>query len=352
MGSLDNSAVQKGTTILITGVNGFLGSHIADQFLGRGYKVRGTVRNVDKCSWLVKLFDKKYGEGRFHLAEVPNMIADGAFDEAVKGASVFVHTTSVVSFDPNPHNVIPTAIDGAVKALKAAYSETSVKRFVFTSSSTAAVSATPGKPGIIVAEDTWNEDAIKEAWKEPPYGPDRVWSVYAASKAQSEQEVWRFHNEHRHRRPDIVVNSVLPAFNFGQVLDPVNQGFPSTAGLVSTLWKGEVTSMHKMIVRDYYVNAQDTGKLHFAAAISPNVKDMRIFAFAGGFSWNSILDILHAHEPDREFPANFSGGTDPNEIRPSVKAERLLQDMGFLGWISLEKSIVDNVEQLKTLTKD
>ncbi|KAJ3544014.1 hypothetical protein NM208_g3266 [Fusarium decemcellulare] len=351
MGSLDNPAVQKGALVLVTGVNGFLGSHIADQFLEHGYKVHGTVRNVDKCSWLVKLFEKKYGEGNFHLVEVPDMIAEGAFDEAVKGASVFVHTTSVVSFDSNPHSVIPAAIDGALKALKAAYSETSVKRFVFTSSSTAAVSATPGKPGIIVTEDTWNEDAIREAWAEPPYGPDRVWSVYAASKAQSEQEVWRFHREHRHRRLDIVVNSVLPAFNFGQVLDPVNQGFPSTAGLVSALWKGEVTSMHKMVVRDHYVNVQDTGRLHFAAAISPNVKDQRIFAVAGGFSWNSILDILRAYEPDREFSVNFSGGIDPNEILPSVKAERLLQDIGFPGWTSLEESIVNNVEQLRALTK-
>ncbi|KAI8649071.1 Epimerase domain-containing protein [Fusarium keratoplasticum] len=252
MSSLDDPAVQKGSIVLVTGVNGFLGSHIADQFLEYGYKVRGTVRDAERNSWLVKFFEKKYGEGTFELFEVSDMIAERAFDEAVKGVSIFVHTTSVVSFDSNPRNVIPPAITGAVNALRAAYSEASVKRFVFTSSSTAAISATPNKPGVVVTEDTWNMDAIKEAWAEPPYGPERVWAVYAASKAQAEQEVWRFHQTHRDQRPDIVVNSVLPAFNFGKVLDPVNQGLPSSSGLPCALWKGEVTSMHEMIVRGAY----------------------------------------------------------------------------------------------------
>lgn len=85
MAPVVNPAVPKGSTVLVTGANGLLGSHVADQFLEHGYKVRGTVRDTGKNAWLQALFDKKYGEGRFELFTVADLSAEGAFDEAVKG---------------------------------------------------------------------------------------------------------------------------------------------------------------------------------------------------------------------------------------------------------------------------
>lgn len=61
--------------------------HVVDQLLQQGYKVRGTVRNTEKSSWVKDFFDKKYGPGKFELIEVPEMSTKGAFDDAVKGAS-------------------------------------------------------------------------------------------------------------------------------------------------------------------------------------------------------------------------------------------------------------------------
>tara|TARA_R110002060_G_scaffold45735_6_gene57067 strand:- start:818 stop:1042 length:225 start_codon:yes stop_codon:yes gene_type:complete len=50
-----------------------------------GYKVRGTVRNVEKASWMQKKFDKSYGKNNFELVPVADLAHEGAFDEAVKG---------------------------------------------------------------------------------------------------------------------------------------------------------------------------------------------------------------------------------------------------------------------------
>lgn len=85
MNTITNPAVPKGSTVLVIGANGFLGSHIADQFLRHGYKVRATVRDPAKDAWAVKLFSKLYGNGRFELVAVPDMEPEGAFDEVVKG---------------------------------------------------------------------------------------------------------------------------------------------------------------------------------------------------------------------------------------------------------------------------
>ena len=79
------SAIPKGSLVLVTGANGFIGSHVVDQFLTAGYKVRGTVRSEGKAAWVKELFDKRYGPGKFELAIVPDMSKPGAFEEAMKG---------------------------------------------------------------------------------------------------------------------------------------------------------------------------------------------------------------------------------------------------------------------------
>ena len=78
-------AIPPGSLVLVTGANGFIGSHVADQFLAAGYRVRGTVRSESKGLWLKELFDKKYSSGKFEIAIVPDMTLKGAFDDATEG---------------------------------------------------------------------------------------------------------------------------------------------------------------------------------------------------------------------------------------------------------------------------
>lgn len=80
-----NAVLKPGCTILVTGVSGFVGSHVADQLLNAGYRVRGTTRDTTKSSWLVALFEGKYGIGKFELVSVPDLTLPGAFDLALKG---------------------------------------------------------------------------------------------------------------------------------------------------------------------------------------------------------------------------------------------------------------------------
>ncbi|KAH7247627.1 uncharacterized protein BKA55DRAFT_676928 [Fusarium redolens] len=346
MAPLDNVVVPKGSLVLVTGANGLLGSHIAKQFLEYGYKVRGTVRDATKFSWLLELFRKDYGRDSFELVQVDDLAAKGALDEAVKGATVVAHTASVVSFDPDPNKVIPFAVDFAVNALETAYKEPSVKRFVFTSSSAAAVISSPDIPPANITEDSWTDFIVDAAWADPPYTPERGMTTYAASKNQAEKEVWKFHKENRQKRPDLVVNTVLPNFNFGRSLDREKQGYPSSSLLPLSLFKGEVSPFHEGVTPQYFVDVDDTGRLHVAVAVLPNLEDQRIFAFAGRFNWDTVLDIFRKHVPDRKFPDNFSGGVDGNEILPRGKAEQLLRDLGRPGWTSLEESILANIEGL------
>ncbi len=95
------STIPKGSWVLVTGATGFVGSHLSKQFLERGYRVRGTVRDLKTAGWLVDDVLKKYADrGDFALTEVPDLGADHAFDEAVKGVSAIAHVASIVTFVP------------------------------------------------------------------------------------------------------------------------------------------------------------------------------------------------------------------------------------------------------------
>lgn len=77
--------IPAGETILVTGANGYIATHVADQLLAAGYRVRGTVRSPEKSKWLEELFEKSYGPGKFELVQVANIIEEGAFENAAEG---------------------------------------------------------------------------------------------------------------------------------------------------------------------------------------------------------------------------------------------------------------------------
>lgn len=80
------SAIPKGSTVLLTGANGYLASHIADQLILAGYKVKGTVRSEEKGALIAEALEKRHaGKGAFSYVIVKEMSTENAFHDAVKG---------------------------------------------------------------------------------------------------------------------------------------------------------------------------------------------------------------------------------------------------------------------------
>ncbi|EON63476.1 hypothetical protein W97_02704 [Coniosporium apollinis CBS 100218] len=340
MSSIPNPVIQPGSWILVTGVNGFIGSHIADQLLLAGYKVRGTVRNASKNAWMAEFFESKYGKDVFELIEVGDMSQEGSLDAAMKGVEGVAHVASVLSQDPNPHNVIPPTIAFAVNALKAAAAEPSVKRFVLTSSSTATYAPGPNLGRTIDAK-TWNEDSVKAAWAPAPYEPERTWVTYAASKTEGEQAVWKWVEENE---PALVVNAVLPPVNFGPALDLARQGRQSTSYAITEALEGEF-KIFGGFAPGFFVDVRDTARLHVLALLHPDVKNERIFGFAGSFNWDDVYAVLRQMFPERDFPEpDPNAPRDTNKILPAGRAEGLLREMGRPGWVGLEETVRASLE--------
>ena len=81
---LTNPIIAPGSLILVTGVNGLIASHIADQLLAAGYRVRGTVRDLARSSWMTPLFESRHGPGHFELIQVANLAEPGGMQAPEK----------------------------------------------------------------------------------------------------------------------------------------------------------------------------------------------------------------------------------------------------------------------------
>lgn len=101
-----------------------------------------------------------------------------------------VHAASDVSLCDNPHAVIPTAVESGLNIIRAATRYPKIRRFVYLSSTVAAVTVKL-ETAMTVDNDQFNEFAKQKAWEPAPYdgrGPH----VYAASKTQTEEALWKF----------------------------------------------------------------------------------------------------------------------------------------------------------------
>jgi nucleoside-diphosphate-sugar epimerase len=302
-------------------------------------QARGTVRNIERASWLLPLFNGKYGVNSLELVEVEDMAIDGAFDEAVKGCDGFIHTATPVMSINDPNVAIPMVIAGATNALKAA-AAAGIKRVVLTSSSTAAASPQPNKV-FNIDPTVWNEDAVKAAWAPPPYdGVERKLNVYSASKTQAEQAAWDFVKSPNAN--GITLNCVLPNMNMGEILSIEHQGYPSTMGWIKALWDGfcgEGQSELKDMPAQYYINVDDNANVHVAALIYEDVKSERLFTFAKPYNWNTLLALLRRMYPEKSFVDDFEGLGEDKSIVANERAEALLKSISGHGWTSLEDSV-------------
>lgn len=98
-----NIAIPTGSLILVTGANGFIASHIVDQFLGSGYRVRGTVRS--EKPWLDDYFATRHGAGQFESVLLPELGDKETLDKLLDGVAGVVHVVASLPQDPRLKSV-------------------------------------------------------------------------------------------------------------------------------------------------------------------------------------------------------------------------------------------------------
>lgn len=87
---LASSRIPQGSTILLTGASGFVGSSTAQELLEAGYKVRGAGRDPSRFQELQAKSDRTYGKDRFQTVRIDNYRDTAAMAAAIQGEPAIV----------------------------------------------------------------------------------------------------------------------------------------------------------------------------------------------------------------------------------------------------------------------
>ncbi|KAK0232517.1 D-lactaldehyde dehydrogenase [Armillaria fumosa] len=334
--------------ILVTGVNGYIGSWIARTLLERGVAVRGTVRNEKKGKYVKELFSPYE---KFQLVEVSDIMADGAFDKAVQDVDGVIHTASpVVLTAVDPEEVIGPAVKGTLGLLASvAKFGTQVQRVVVTSSCTA-VFHFPSEPTVFSEED-WNKQAVSEVEEK---GSDASFAAkYCASKSLAEKAAWNFFDKHKATLPwDLSV--IIPPNPFiNEVPNPQSLGY-ATNEWYNIIVSGKMSTKDMATEGHCWVDVRDLAEAHVRALFVEAAGGERIIVSAGPYVWQDWVDVANSLTPSpipsRRLPIGVPGAgagakylmsyrTDKQARILGVKfrtkadtARDVLTDFGRLGW--------------------
>ena len=334
--------------VLVTGGSGFVGVHCIVQLLAAGYRVRTSVRTLEREAEVREMVQAGGAEAGDRLTFcLADLSRDDGWQAAARGCAFVHHVASPFPLGVPKHEdeLIVPARDGALRVLRASR-EAGVRRVVMTSSY-AAIGYGHGSRTKPFDETDWsNLD-----------GPGMA--AYPRSKTIAERAAWDFI---AHEGGELELAVVNPVGIFGPAL---GKDLSASIELTSYLMNGRMPGCPRIKVGA--VDVRDVAALHLRAMLDPAAKGERFLAVAGEFVWLRELAAMIKHQlgararrvPTRELPdwlVRVATLFDPalklivpelgkEQNASSAKARRLL------GWSprSVEESVVASAESLLAL---
>jgi dihydroflavonol-4-reductase len=255
--------------VVVTGANGFIASHIVANLLERGYRVRGTVRRLERGAEPAHLANLPGAADRLELVAAD--LATSSFDDVVRDATFVLHTASPYTLtvgDPQKDLVDP-AVRGTTSVLEACERTTSIRRVVITSSM-AAVTDEPDRDRVLT-EDDWNTKSSLDR------------NPYYYSKTMAERAAWSFAAD---RRPSFDIVAINPFMVIGPSLPP---GLNVSNQVFADLLKGVYPGI--MPFAWGFVDVRDVALAHVLAMSSGPAKGRYICA-AETLTMRELVGVL------------------------------------------------------------
>jgi nucleoside-diphosphate-sugar epimerase len=272
-------------TVLLTGSTGFVGAHILDELIGKGYSVVATVRSIAKA----KEFQDKYP--KLVLEEVPDITAASAYDHvfaAHKDISKVIHVASPYRYDiTDPKKeLIEPAVNGTLTILNSVRKfneDGKVDRVAITSS----FAAVFGSSDATITENTWNPITLEQGYEGPRPG-------YYASKTFAEKFAWEFVEKNK---PNFEITTICLPMVFGPQINPVTYDSVNTTLQHFTKLIDSKSDEVPASGIPLYVDVRDGAKAHILAIERDESANKRWLITAGYYTNQDFVDVARKKLP-------------------------------------------------------
>ena len=292
-------------TVMVTGISGYLGLHVAKALLERGHRVRGTIRNRSKESVVREALLDPAGMLSFAICD---LTSDSGWADAFDGVDALIHVASpfILREPKDEQEYLRPAVAGTRRVMRFAR-DGGVATSVVTSTYLTMA-------GHMFAGTFGPEDHT-------PIGDPSI-NAYIRSKVAAEEALWDFVAS---EAPDMSVSTIHP----GAILGPP-LGLDSAGTSVSTIRSmitGSVPGIPPISVP--IVDVRDVALAHVAALENPAVNGQRFaVCHPEPIRYLEVAKILRAagytKVPSREIPQGL--------IRTLAPVNRELRSMkAFLG---------------------
>jgi dihydroflavonol-4-reductase len=255
--------------VLVTGGSGFIAVHCMLHLVNAGYRVRATVRSLDREAEVSAMLKAGRAAPGYNLSFIAaDLGADANWSAAVAGCDYVLHVASPTPLKDYKHEdelIIP-AREGVLRVLRAAR-DASVKRVVLTSAFGAIGFGHKSRKTPFTETDWTKIDGDTPA--------------YQKSKTLAEKAAWDFITREGGKLELSVVN---PVAVLGPVLGP---DFSHSIQMTKRMLDGEVAGCPK--ISSCYVDVRDVADLHVRAMTQPAANGERFLAVSGKSL--SMLDI-------------------------------------------------------------
>ena len=272
--------------VLVTGISGFIASHVAAGLLSQGYAVRGTVRNKVKGERIIKaLAATGVDTSQLELIEA-DLGKDSGWKAAVKDCRFVQHIASPFPLDApsNREALVPEARAGAMRVVEQALGE-GVERVIMTSSMVAMMGQAGRSGHMLVKESDWAD-------------PDwRPLTAYPVSKTRAERAVWDYAKSQNVTER---VTTICPGLVFGP--DTYENGGASLT-IIKSLFSGQYPAMPRIAYP--IIDVRDCASLHIKAMTSSNVGGRRLMAASNTLWISEISEILRKAYPQAKLPSRI-----------------------------------------------